>query len=103
MTADDDGTVRVNLMKFMIGDEVLSYVVQAPLSFEVSDWLTEEGWDPNPPIAAEDWDLKNTVLYSTSDDEVRLHSITEEQWAEAAEIHMTHIETIEIEDDEVTP
>jgi hypothetical protein len=95
---DDEGIeVRVQLMKFMIGDECLSYVFQVPQSSEVSDWLTKEGWDPNSPAAAEDWDLKNTVLFSTSDDEVRLRLFTEEQWTEAEEVGMTFIgiETIE--------
>ncbi len=91
MTANKGIEVREELLKFMFGGDCLSYVVQAPQSVEVSDWLVEAGWDPNPPAAAEDWGLTNTVLFSTSDDEVRLRLFTAEQWAEAEECGLTFI------------
>jgi hypothetical protein len=75
-------SMKVYPFKIDLGIGIVGYVLQVrDPSFEDIDCLREIGWEPNPPVAAKGWDLKNTVLFWTGDRDLALScGITAEEW-----------------------
>lgn len=77
---------RLFPFKMQDGDDtpILAYMIQVwKPSFAKIDALTEWGWVPNPPFAAEAMGLKNTVLFMTGDRDIACGSLPEIDWEAA--------------------